>query len=264
MLTSKRFRSAAFDGLHVLVPGDIHHDKQDQPAVQAMQDWWDGRGYTRSKSVLQGDTFDLWGLSRFPKKAKRLWDNAQLMAEVDAGRPFLKWAAGMSDGCDMILGNHEKRLEAVLDDNPTLCGCPGIEFGAMTGLSDIEGLEILDWNTQVWIGDKVCIRHGDAPGFPKTCQAVVKKYPDQVTIFGHTHRIASAFSTVYGPNGDGQVRGAYNVGHLSLLPEYYDDPDWQLGFMEIEFFGDRGNGEPFFRCIQHHIFRDSKGNCHVA
>ena len=262
---SKRYRQKVEAGDWYLVPGDIHHDKQDQPAVTAMMEWWDKKTWMRRRGVVpQGDSLDLWGLSRYPKSAKKIWTDSQLMKEADAARPFLEWASAQPLGCKMILGNHEKRLEAVLDENPSLHGCPGVEFGAMTGLDDIEGLEILDWNSQVWLGDKCCIRHGDAPGFPKTCSAVCKKYPDQVTLFGHTHRLGAEFVTVYGDDGLPQVRGAYNVGHLSLLPEYYDDPDWHLGFAEIEFFGDRGNGQPFFRVGLHHIFRDSKGNCHVA
>lgn len=267
---ARTYRLAVQDGDAFLIPGDIHFPVHDKAATAAVWEWWavrvDAGFFGRAGVILQGDTLDCYGLSRFGKRAKKYWDKGRLMAGVDAARPFIEWAAGHELGCLMNLGNHEYWCTHFVNDSPALEGCPGVEFGALTGLGDIPGLEILDYDTRIVLGDKVVVCHGHGLG-AKTLSGVVAKYPDQFTVHGHVHKMAMVTRTVYGPDRIPAVRGAATCGMLMSYEgaeEYAPDPDMQQGFNVVEFFGNRGNGQPFFRVDQHLVVKDSRGRAHVA
>lgn len=264
-----RYRVHVRPGDSYLVPGDIHFPVHDPAAVDAMVSWFEGHyraPHHRRGVVFQGDTLDCWGSSRYPKAARRLHNQSRLADEVRAARPLLEWAGDQPLRATMILGNHEDRLNELLDGHPELHGASGASFGALTGLDTVPGLEILGHGDWVCLGDAVAICHGDADRFPRKAAAVAAKYPDQVTLWGHTHHAEAYYLTVYGVDGRPHVRGAVNVGHLSLVEEqeYTADPNWQQGFAVVEFFGDRGDGRPFFRVEQHMVLRDRAGRAVVA
>lgn len=264
-LANPRYHVKVEAGDAYLIPGDMHFPIHDPDAVAAMQVFWD-KYYKKSRrgTLLQGDTIDSHSISRHPKKPARLAAFPRLIDEVATARPFLTWAGAQALGCTVIPGNHEDWLQDLIDCNPGLCGAPGMDFPTLTGLTDIDGLDFVPYGTWVRLGDLVSVCHGDPKDFPKKPNLVVNKYPEQFTLFGHTHRAAVTYKTVYSSNGEPGTVGAMNVGHLGLIPEYTSDPDWQQAFAVVEFFGDRGNGKPFFRANLHHIVRDRKGTCHVA
>jgi hypothetical protein len=261
----RRYRVNVQPGWSYLIPGDVHFGCNDWQATRAMmvhvEQAWSGRPWG---VVFQGDTIDAWGLSRFPKKARHLLDRGQLAKELAEARPVLEWAGEAPLGAVLIQGNHEDRVNEWLDQSPAVLDLPGASFASLTGLDTVPGLDVLDWNAQVWLGGKVCVRHGDAPGFPRKPHLVAAKYPDQFTIYGHFHQLRGHITTTYDEHGNPVHRGAQCCGHLSLPPDYYDDPDWQLGFVTVEFFGDRGTGEPLFRVRPHLIVRDKRGEYHVV
>ena len=260
-----RYKIFAKKGDVWLIPGDLHFPIHDAKAVDAMVRWFDATYPGHSRGVLcQGDTFDSHSISRFPKKPERLAAFPSLVAEAATARKFLKHAGAQKNGCVVIPGNHEDWLDDLIMSSPGLSGAPGMDWPKLTGLDDIEGVQWLPYGTKVLLGDLVVVCHGDPRDFPKKCHLVVNKYPDQFTIFGHTHQAASFYRTVYDSKGRPQTRGAMNVGTLSQQAEYTDDPNHQLAFATVEFFGDRGNGAPFFRALLHHIVRDKRGGVHVA
>lgn len=220
----------------------------------------------RTGVVLQGDTLDCWGLSSFSKSSKRNWQNGRLRQEVDAGMPFFRWLMTTLTGLPAvyILGNHEARIQKFLDDHHTLEGLPGVQFGALTGLDKV-GFDIVDHGGRVLLGNKLLIAHGDVLTGWRSPQMVSRNYPDQVTVYGHTHHISSHLRTWYGPDDQPNVRGAYNIGHMSLRPEYYYDCDWQLGFAEIEFLEPkRQGGDPYFSVHQRICLPGPRGGVIVA
>lgn len=267
---ARTYRIKPRPGFWALVPGDMHFDQEDSEAIGLMMDHWDVRRgkvteVKRDTVVIpQGDTLDCYGVSKFTKASQKVWLHGQVAKEVAKARPFLHWAVAGGTHAVLIPGNHENRLKRITDDNPGLEGLPGVTFGVLTGLNDIEGLDILDHGSRVLLGDKCVVAHGDKLTGWKTARAIANNYPDQVTVYGHTHQISSFLRTVYDAEGNPAVRGAYNVGHLSAIPEYVSDPSWQLGFAEIEFHGDRGGGRPFFSVHQHMIFRNALGEARLA
>ena len=163
----------------------------------------------------------------------------------------------------MLLGNHEDWISQATDEQPEFDGCPGMEFGALTGLNAIEGLEILPVGDRILLGDKCVIVHGH--DLPKTPETVMRKYPDQFTVHGHDHKVYKLHRTVYDAAGEPGIRGVASVGMLAgrkATEDYAPDPDMQLGFAVIEFYGKRSNGLPFFRVDEHVIVEDG-GQCVV-
>jgi hypothetical protein len=139
-------------------------------------------------------------------------------------------------------------------------------FPKLVGLDDVGGVEWLPQGSWVMLGDLVGCCHGDAKGFPGVLSSVRRKYPRQFTVYGHTHRSGLAFWTTYDFEGNEATYGAMNVGHMSLAPEYLggEDPDWQRAFGVVEFFGDRGDGRPFYRPSLHHVVRGKGGKVAIA
>lgn len=247
------------------VPGDIHIGCDDMEVLDAAMSFAEDESAFRGCDLggtITGDFFDSHAVSRHPKKAARLAALPTMMHEVERGRPILKRMADWPLGTEYTLGNHEDWVEQLVDANPGLANAPGLEFANLFGLNDIEGLTILPFNTWLVYGDKVQVHHGK--GLPAKPAAVAAKYPDAFTLYGHTHQAGVAYRTVYNMDGNPQVRGAMNVGFLGAIPEYTSDPDWQWSFGLVEFFGDKGDGNPFFRANLHHVFRDRKGKVHVA
>lgn len=270
---SPTYRVRARPGDWWFVPGDIHFPTEDKPALLKAMEWFTERAARVRKAkgrvgvCLQGDTLDLWGLSSFSKSSKRVWQSGRIKQEVDAAWPFFEWCAKITHELPwvMILGNHEARAQRFLDDHHTLDGLPGVEFGALTGIDKLP-VELVDHGGRLLLGNRLVVCHGDRLTGWKSVTAVARNYPDQVTVYGHTHHIASHLRTIYGPDDKPRVLGAYNIGHLSMRPEYYADPDWQLGFAEIEFLPGplRHGGQPFFSVHQRQVLTNARGEVTVA
>jgi hypothetical protein len=241
-----------------LVPGDLHFPMQNRGAVKAMWEWVHNRRsagvWKRFGVIPQGDTIDPIGLSRFPKKARKLWDYGRVKTAVDSALPFLTWAGKTELGCTYLPGNHEAWMMQAIDDVPALSGLAGASFGALTGLDNIEGVEVLEVGDRILLGDKVVIQHGH--DLPKTAEGVLRKFPDQFTVYGHYHRAYQVFRTVYDAAGEPGVRGVTCVGMMAsneAVEDYAPFPDMQLAFAIIEFHGRKSNGAPFFRVDLHTI-----------
>lgn len=246
-----------------LIPGDLHFPIHDGPAIQAMADYFCSR-YNGTEArlgvICQGDTVDTHSISRYRRRADRIAAFPRLVDEVAPARPFLTWAGGLPLGCTYIPGNHEDWVTDLVDTQPGLAGSPGMDWANLTGLADIPGLDFVPYGTWVALGRKLVVCHGD--GLPAKPHLMANKFPDQVTIYGHTHALGSYFNTVYDPGGGSGVRGAINVGHMSRgdAHEYAVYPNWQQGFALVEFFGEK----PYFRVELHQIIRDQEGKPVVA
>lgn len=220
--------------------------------------------YKRFGVCILGDFIDPIGLSRFPKSARKHWDYGRLRDAIDECMPFLSWAAKTELGCTYLLGNHEQWVLDSLDTLPALEGLPGTAFGALTGLDQIEGLEILDVGDRILFNDNVVAMHGQE--LPKSPESVLRKFPYQFTIHGHDHRVYQIYRTHYDANGEPGTVGVASVGHLAsndAIDDYAPYADMQLGFGTIEFHGKRNNGHPFFS-INPKVIVENGGRCVVC
>lgn len=257
-----RYKIKVESGDAYLVPGDLHFGAEAPGPIKAMDDFFANRYKKHRKGVLcLGDAVDSHTITRHKKRAQRLAELPTLMDEVALARPWFERASKYPLGCTYVLGNHEYWIQDIVDDEPGLAGAPGMEWGALTGLGDIDGLEILPYQTWVDLGDNVSAHHGK--GLPSSIKQVTLKYPDQFTVYGHYHSVELRYRTVY--TKDGPVyRGAMQVGCMQGDPDYTVDPDWQWGFGVIEFFGDKGDGDPLFKPTPYVVVKNKKGEYVVA
>jgi predicted phosphodiesterase len=260
-----RYKILARAGDVWLIPGDMHFPIQDPNAIRVMKRWFE-REYIhkcRMGVILQGDSVDSHSVTRHPKNAERFAAFPTLVSEARTIHHFLTWAGETDNGGYYLQGNHEDWVADIIQQHPGLEGAPGMEFQTLTGLGEIPGIEWVPYGSWIQLGEHVHICHGDHPGFPKAISGVARKYPNQCTIYGHTHKSDYETWTIY-DRGVAKTMWAMNVGHMGQVPEYVQDPDWQRAFGVVEFFGDRGDGQPLFRGSLHHVIYDKNGEAHVA
>jgi len=218
-------------------------------------------------SVAGGDIFDVMALSSHRKAARQQLENGSLAGEADSLAAELDEIARASDYAVILPGNHEGRVERLVDDVPGLHGVLKwhTPFDSVLGLWDC-----LPTGAAVRLGPLLLCHGHDLAGSLAASPAlsVLRNYPGQSTIFGHCHKIDVATRPSL-RNGHQVVHGAWTFGHLS-------DPRrqgyaaafrgaWQQGFGHIEFW-DRGDGRLGFTCHPIRIYPTVTGGrvCRVA
>lgn len=223
-------------GSRLIVWPDLHFPVTNMRALALVQEVCEALGVT--DSVLQGDVFDVFGLSTHPKEAKQMFKHGRLADEVDASRSFRAWSSRQFRTQTFIPGNHEARVQKFQAAFPALLGIPWQRF---LELDTWEGLEVLEYGDCVRVGP-LQIEHGDkAKGSLRGPQEVLRNHPHQLTMYGHTHRAGSAYRTRWN-YGSQELYGAWNVGTLVDfdLVEYETRPDWQLAFGLVDVYQEGG------------------------
>lgn len=232
------------NGSVVLIPGDIHCPIEDTAVIGLMCRAASDAGVT--DVVLQGDTFDGWGMSTHPKEAERWFNNkSRLSDEVSAGKRTLGRLRGLVSGDEhavAIAGNHDgQRLERFINSNPAFYGLKWYDLyaGALKGPNG-------SWTTPDVTTIKagpLNIAHGhtlsglEHGGGVTPCRTVLSKYPGQNTIFGHTHRRSFDTRPTW-KDGRQVVHGAWNVGHLQdpkHIGSWAGDHAWEQSFALVSF-----------------------------
>lgn len=222
-------------GAAVLFIPDSHHTDQDQQAFDAMLSFMEKKhgGYWWA-SIFLGDQVDGYAMSEYPKRASALERLGGMKDEFKAFRPNAQRVCERSHINVYIKGNHELRVDKTIEN----AGLYGItSFESLAGLGDIENLDVVAHAGRVKVG-RIVGEHGDCLRGGNSCEAIARNYPYQVSISGHTHRLASAFYTGYGESGEPKLRAAFKAGHLANpqpASGYTYDPNWQQGFIEAEF-----------------------------
>jgi predicted phosphodiesterase len=227
-------------GMRILVPGDIHFGSADTDTVALM--CRTAEATEVSVVVLQGDTFDAGGLSNHRKSAKRQTDGTlTVRREVEEARPYMQWLRDLSKGnCYIMGGNHEDRVNRLVDDNQALAGM---------GWADIYAAALVGWcvvpDGAFTQAGKVCIHHGhDLVGLKyggglSPAMTVLRNYPGQNTVFGHCHR-RDSFTRPTWVKGQQVDHGAWCVGHLQSEAEvgWSGHNAWEQSFAIISYFDD--------------------------
>lgn len=234
------------DGEIWLIPGDIHFGIQDDTSLALMQHCAEDIGCDRV--VLQGDTYDCFGISDHDQPVARVRGGAWTLAdEREEARDFMEWVRQVSQNSGleswMLWGNHEHRLVRLANKNPALDGSLSIR-----SIFDIpESVRIASPGDRVRAGSLV-IEHGDAVlgsggGGQFAAKKVYTAQPDQTTIFGHIHRAQEWRHTTYDEYGRPRTRLAMSVGHLSRAEAHAHyagiRPNWQQTFAVVQFFYSR-------------------------
>jgi hypothetical protein len=200
-------------GDNLLIPGDMHHDKQDQHAIELMIKV--ARAAKVNRVCLVGDTFESAGISRHAslRAAKNFrFGKGTIKAERKAAAPNVHALQSIAtESADMLTGNHEAWWSMLQDDYQ---GLADTEWYELYG-SIFDKWTVRPEHTAIKYGPLlVCHGHRLRGSLAKYAAAtILANYPGQNTVCGHNHRldICTAPTFKYGK----QVwHGAWTVGHL--------------------------------------------------
>lgn len=240
----KRFSRVAFIS-------DIHLPFENRVAVRLMLDFL--ADYKPDVVLLAGDIYDFYEISDFDKTPGRI---TTLQDEFDEGRYFIRAIDELCPEVHFLIGNHEDRLQRVINRNPGLFKLRSLDMQRAAELP--ERWRIHPSQTHFKLG-KLTALHGDIKGIKSAvhpARTLFQKLKRSV-IFGHFHRFGVHLDTNY----DGDVRGGFANGHLSdvsRVTSWVTCPDWQEGFSTISLCEDGGFAVQPRLIVNHRLIVEGK------
>lgn len=226
IFTPKKFSRVAF-------LSDVHLPFHNRIAVKITLDYL--TDYKPDLVILGGDIYDFLEASDFDKSPARI---TTLQDEFDAGRDFIRAIDNICPNVDFLIGNHEDRLQRLINRNPALFKLRSLDIARAAELP--EKWRIHPSQTHFKLG-KLTALHGDIKGIKSAVHPARTLFQKlkRSCIFGHFHRFGNHLDTNY----DGEVRGGFANGHLSdvsRVTSWVTCPDWQEGFSTISLCEDGG------------------------
>lgn len=181
--------------------------------------------------LLNGDSIDFYGLSRFEKDPRKrsVSDELDILGELlNQFQNILK--------CKLLykLGNHDERYEHfIMRKAPELFGLPDLSFETLIN-NRVEGIE--------FIGDKRIIQanaldiihgHEFGQGFfsPVNVARGLSLRAKTNAVQGHNHQTSEHTET----NLRGEIKTTWSIGcNCELHPEYLPINKWNHGFATLE------------------------------
>lgn len=243
------------------IPGDIHVDKEDFPAIKVMVKAWKHLGVNRACFV--GDGHESAGLSRHPSLRKQVRKGkGTIKAEKRHMRAILDLMEELKlKSKDVLTGNHEDWWDLFQSDYPAF---EDMEWWEVFG--DLyDGWTVREEHVALKYGPLlVCHGHRLNGSLAKYAAAsILANYPGQNTVCGHNHRLDVATTPTF-KYGQRVSHGAWTVGHMKRrdieirekkIGQYSERH--QQGFGVATFF-DRGGGKLGFDMALYRIHRDYK------
>lgn len=242
-------------------PGDLHFPEHWEALLRSYQ-----RNLPRifkgreGRTVLIGDTFDSYGLSRHQKAAKEARTRGRIKDEIRAAKPHLAWMRELGP-VDVLTGNHEDWWDDLVDENPAL---EGFEWWDMYAEA-LEGCTVHPYGTALVAG-KLLMCHGDelkGSLSQQSAKTVLANYPGQNSLYGHTHRLDQCTRPT-SKNGEQVAHGAWTIGHSRDPGRIQRDKalrafaeSWENGGAVIDFY--KMGPELFFNVQLYRVFRDGRG-----
>ncbi len=226
VFTPKKFSRIAFIS-------DVHLPFENRIAVRLMLDFL--ADYKPDAVILGGDIYDFYEVSDFDKTPGRI---TTLQDEFDEGRYFIRAIDQLCPEVHFLIGNHEDRLQRVINRNPGLFKLRSLDMQRAAELP--ERWRVHPSQTHFKLG-KLTALHGDIKGIKSAVHPARTLFQKlkRSCIFGHFHRFGVHLDTNY----DGEIRGGFANGHLSdvsRVTSWVTCPDWQEGFSTISLCEDGG------------------------
>lgn len=232
---------------NLLILPDIHVPVHSRVALSAVMAFI--RDVKPQRIVQLGDFVDFYSISSFNKEPERLFNfGGTIHQEVQATKVIWNELLANSEQVDFIPGNHEQRLERLIQANIGLYDHPALELRSI--LEVPEKVVVHDYNTKLRIGNTV-ISHGDkllnvkqAPMY--LAKRVLDKYPHQNSFYGHYHCLDVYRGVTYDVYDQPTTHMSACLGHLADTKRqtYVTDPKWCHGFGFLEFWRE-GNKDRF-------------------
>lgn len=191
--------------------------------------------------VNVGDMYDFYPISSHDKDAGRFADgSAFLQQEFDSAQPYWKEVTKYTKGkIHLILGNHENRLNRLINANIGLFKLDAFEWKKMAAIPD--RVTVHKYGTQLRVGP-MTFEHGDRIGgrfgVAHPANWFLQNKGARNVLFGHTHRAEVKHRTIFDETGEQHTYVAINQGHGSHVPDqtYIYEPNWQHSITYLEFW----------------------------
>lgn len=249
-------------GDKLLIPGDIHVDKEDLPAIRVMVKAAARLGVNRVCFV--GDGHESAGISRHPSLRKKVKGGK---GTIKSEKRHMKAILNLMESQlklkskDVLTGNHEDWWDTVQVDYPAFDDMQWWEvFGDL-----YDGWTVREEQVALKYGPLlVCHGHRLNGSLAKFAAAsILANYPGQNTACGHNHRLDVATTPTF-KYGQRVSHGAWTVGHLKRRDIEIKEKKigqfsekHQQGFGISTFFS-RGGGKLGFDMSLYRIHRDHK------
>lgn len=226
---------------------DFHWPIVDHRAIAVFVEFL--RDFKPDVLILGGDLYDCGAISSYPRAAAVVLDPASgLQAEFDSARPFLNECVKLVPKVMSFPGNHEERLDRMVNANLGLFGLRKFDLPTLAEMPS--SIIQYPYGSIIEIGG-VNYLHGDRLSNSKYGPAnppdfILKQRPGASFVMGHSHKTSSKTISVLDPNGGFIEFGAWSQGHLSdTSKQGYagPSPGWSTGFTAVEYF--MVNGQPF-------------------
>lgn len=240
--------------VHAVIP-----DTQIKPGVPTEHLSWIGRYLAESVQphiiIHLGDHWDMPSLSSYDK-GKKQFEGRRYDADIIAGNTALdeldkpiRRRKNYNPRKILLRGNHENRLNRLMEDDPFLFGGDGVHG---LSLSDYDSLdwEVHDYLKVVWV-DGVAYSHffyNPQTGRPYGGQAITRlKTIGHSFTMGHQQVLDHAMRPISSPTGDTMQHGLI-AGACYLHDEEYKGPQGNAHWRGIVVCHavDKGNYNPMF------------------
>lgn len=204
-------RLAVAPGDRVLIFNDVHFPIHDPAVVDVVVEAAQVLGC--GTAIADGDIHDYNAVSKHRKSAAQSIAHGSLAAEGEIGRPYMQAIRAAVPHCIYKRGNHEERLDRVVDDNPGLLGA--MEW--WTPIADaVQGWDCLPGDPIIKAGPLNIFHGHELSGSISSSPArtVLSRYPGQNTYGGHNHQVDQA-TTPTMKDGRQVVHGCWFGGHCS-------------------------------------------------
>jgi predicted phosphodiesterase len=244
----------------VAVISDIHFDEHHEGAWEAFRKWHAEKKPTLT--VALGDIVDLGMLSTYENEE---YHSNYAIEQIQMAVRELNSLNREAGRLYYVPGNHGDRWErTVLGNNrKELRGAIGLTLREQMYAQGLDGsirwIEEDRFTPGLYVGKRAALlRHGhrQGPRFGVVNQAAkqLREVPTVTTVVGHHHRAQLQCLTSLGNT----VFGIANP-HMSKVQEFAPDPNWQLGFTVLEFYG-RSRLRDCEKFTPHLVVMDNEGH----
>ena len=216
-----------------LILSDIHIPYHDEEALEIALSHGEQEGIEHI--YLNGDTCDFYNCSSYQRDP----EERDLSNELTKTRQFLGHLRYRFPKAKIVfkIGNHEDRWERYLYHKaPELVGVANFEMYYILDFAKY-GIELVRSMQKAKAGKHLTILHGHEVRNTGVYPARTLLQRTHVcTIAGHNHR-----TSTYGEKtSDGKIIGSWTSGCLcEMEPEYMPINQWNLGFIILDFNGDK-------------------------
>ena len=200
---------------------DLHIPYENKPAVRkALEEIAKERPV---KVVLGGDIVDFYAISHFRKDPARA---NQLQSELNQYHNFMKKLRTVHKGALIyIIGNHERRMEKYLMENPELYTLDVLKIENILGKDKYNMFITYEHQHHGFM-----FKHGTAVNQYNANKELVKYGVSGISGHKHNHNVASRTDR----NGSHILISSPCLCDFTQA-DYVHDPNWQTGFVKLIF-----------------------------